>query len=239
MRFINSSLFRAFGVACVIAHPAIEDLVPPQLFMTPFARMADDCGCGGQQDEGREAQREREQRIDDVFKALGVTPGAVVADVGAGRGFYTVRLARAVGESGRVYAIDISSSVIRDLRTRVEREGVRNVEVVEGSHDDPRLPEAALDAVLIVNAYHEMTEHKAMLEGIRRALKPTGRLVILEPISPSLRTSPRRDQTAQHEIASELVLQDARDAGFTLSNLEEPFSRHSGHGVEWLMVLTP
>lgn len=63
--------------------------------------------------------------------------------------------------------------------------------------------------------------------------------MILEPISPSRRTSPRRDQTAQHEIASELVLQDARDAGFTLSNLEEPFSRHSGHGVEWLMVLTP
>ena len=85
----------------------------------------------------------------------------------------------------------------------------------------------------------EMTQHQAMLEGIRRALKPTGRLVILEPISPSRRTSPRRDQTAQHEIASELVLQDARDAGFTLSNLEEPFSRHSGHGVEWLMVLTP
>jgi hypothetical protein len=63
--------------------------------------------------------------------------------------------------------------------------------------------------------------------------------VILEPISPSRRTSPRREQTAQHEIASDLVLQDAHDAGFTLTSLEEPFSRPSGNEVEWLMVLKP
>ena len=239
MKLLHSPLVRAFGVACVIAHPAIEELVPPQLFMTPFAVVPKECDCAGRQDAAREAKREREQRIDDVFKALGIAPGAVVADVGAGRGFYTVRLARAVGEHGKVYAIDISSSALRDLRTRVEGEGIGNVEVVEGAPDNPRVPVSALDAALIVNAYHEMTEHKAMLESIRRALKPTGRLVILEPISPSRRTSPRRDQTAQHEIASDLVLQDARDAGFTLSSLEEPFSRQEGTEVEWLMVLRP
>jgi ubiquinone/menaquinone biosynthesis C-methylase UbiE len=229
---------RAFGVACVIAHPAIEDLVPSQLYMTPLA-LVDDCGCAERQDDAQEAKREREQRVEDVFKALGIRPGAVVADVGAGGGFYAVRLARAVGDAGKVYAVDISSSVVQDLRARVERDGLRNVEVVTGAADDPRLPEAAVDAVLIVNAYHEMTEHQSMLEAIRRALKPMGRLVILEPISPSRRTSPRGTQTAKHEIASELVLQDARDAGFTLASLEESFSRYSRHGVEWLMVLTP
>jgi ubiquinone/menaquinone biosynthesis C-methylase UbiE len=116
---------------------------------------------------------------------------------------------------------------------------LRNVEVVHGTTDDPKLPDASLDAALIVNAYHEMTEHEAMLGHIRRALKPDGRLVILEPISPSRRTASRSDQTKQHEIASELVLQDARAVGFKIASLEEPFSRHSGHGVEWLMVLTP
>ena len=238
MKFINSAFVRTFTVACVLAHPTLEELVPPQLYMTPFARVASDCGCG-EQDDAREAQREREQRMDDVFKALDIRTGAVVADVGAGRGFYTVRLARAVGEGGKVYAIDISSSALRDLRRRVEREGFYNVDVIEGAADNPRLPDAALDAVLIVNAYHEMTEHQAMLEGIRRALKPTGRLVILEPISPSRRTSPRRDQTAQHEISPELVLADVRKAGFTLASLEEAFARRSGHETEWLMVLTP
>jgi ubiquinone/menaquinone biosynthesis C-methylase UbiE len=238
MTIINSPLVRTFAVACVLAHPTLEELVPPQLFMTPFARVADDCGCG-QQDEAGETQREREQRLDDVFKALEIRAGAVVADVGAGRGFYTVRLARAVGDTGKVYAIDISSSALRDLRKRVEREGIGNVDVVEGAADNPRLPDAALDAVLIVNAYHEMTEHQAMLEGIRRALKPTGRLVILEPISSSRRTSPRRAQTSQHEISPEFVLADAREAGFSLASLEEQFARRSGHETEWLMVLTP
>jgi SAM-dependent methyltransferase len=239
MRIRCSPLLRALGVACVIAHPSIEDLVPPQLFMTPIAVVPKECDCEERQDAAGEAKREREQRIDDVFKALGVTAGAVVADVGAGRGFYTIRLAKAIGDEGKVYAVDISASALRDLRARVERDELRNVEVVAGTADNPRLPDSTLDAALIVNAYHEMTEHKPMLEAIRRALKPTGRLVILEPIAPGRRTAPRRDQTAHHEIASDLVLQDARDAGFTLASLEEPFSRREGQEIEWLMVLKP
>jgi rhodanese-related sulfurtransferase/precorrin-6B methylase 2 len=234
MRLLNSPLVRTLGFACVLASPTLEDLVPPQLTMTPFASVGQS-GCGAE----REARREREQRVPDVLKALAVQPGSVVADVGAGGGFYTVRLARAVGDTGRVLAVDIDSRVLRDLRGRVEREGLANVEVVEGAADDPRLPEGRLDAALIVNAYHEMTEHQAMLGHLRRALKPGGRLVILEPISSSRRSQPRAAQARSHEIASEIVLQDARDAGFKVASLEEPFSSHLGHGSEWLMVLTP
>jgi rhodanese-related sulfurtransferase len=120
----------------------------------------------------------------------------------------------------------------------VQREGLGNVEVIKGDVDSPNLPEASLDAALIVNAYHEMKEHQAMLAEIRKALKPSGRLVILEPISASRRTASRADQVRQHEIASELVLQDARSAGYKIATLEEPFAQRSGH-IEWLMVLTP
>ena len=188
----------------------------------------------------RESQREEQQRVNDVFKALGVAPGAVVADVGAGQGFYTVRLAKAVGEAGKVLAVDVSASALRSLRGRVADEGLGNVEVIEGAADDPKLPKASLDAALIVNAYHEMTEHQQMLARIREALKPGGRLVILEPISPGLRDRDRAEQTRQHEIAPAFVQQDAKAAGFSVVELLDPFSNHHGHGgSEYLLVLTP
>ena len=187
----------------------------------------------------QEATRETQQRVPDIFKAMGVAPGAVVADIGAGQGFFTVRLAKAVGDSGRVYAVDISQQALRSLRSRVEQEALRNVQVVEGAADDPKLPENTLDAALIVNAYHEMTEHQAMLSQLRKALKPSGRLIIVEPISPSRRDGTRESQASRHEIAPEFVLRDARDAGFNVVTLEDPFSNHHGHGGEYLLALSP
>ena len=187
----------------------------------------------------QESTRETQQRVADIFRIMGVAPGAVIADVGAGHGFFTVRLAKAVGESGRVYAVDISKEALRSLRTRVEQEGLRNVQVVEGGADNPKLPENTLDAALIVNAYHEMTEHQAMLAHLRKALKPTGRLIIVEPISPSRRDGTRESQTSRHEIAPEFVLRDAREAGFAVAALEDPFSNHHGHGSEYLLALSP
>jgi FkbM family methyltransferase len=187
----------------------------------------------------QEARRETQQRVSDIFKTMGVAPGAVVADVGAGQGFFTVRLARAVGETGRVLAVDVSQQALRSLRSRIEEEGLRNVQVIEGATDDPHLPENSLDAALIVNAYHEMTDHQAMLAQIRKALKPTGRLIIVEPISSTRRGGTRESQTRQHEIGPEFVLADARAAGFGITTLEDPFSSHHGHGGEYLVALTP
>ena len=186
----------------------------------------------------REARREKEQRIGDIFAAMGLRPGTVVADIGAGQGFFTVRLAQAVAPEGRVLAVDISASVLRALQSRVEQEGLTNVEVIEGTAADPRLSEGVLDAALIVNAYHEMTEHQAMLEHIRRALKPGGRLVIIEPISKGRRDATREEQARQHEIAPEFVQQDARGAGYEVASVEDPFSDHHGHGAEFMIVLT-
>lgn len=187
----------------------------------------------------QEATRETQQRVADIFRIMGVAPGAVIADVGAGQGFFTVRLAKAVGDTGRVYAVDISQQALRSLRTRLEEEGLRNVQVVEGVADDPKLPENTLDAALIVNAYHEMTEHQAMLAHLRKALKPTGRLIIVEPISQSRRDGTRESQASRHEIAPEFVLRDAREAGFNVAALEDPFSNHHGHGGEYLLALSP
>ncbi|MGH9311576.1 MAG: methyltransferase domain-containing protein, partial [Vicinamibacterales bacterium] len=191
-----------------------------------------------------EAQRDAWQNVPKILEALGVGPGAVVADIGAGGGFLTVRLARAVGPTGRVYAVDVSARVVEQLRTRVADEDLSNVVVLEGSAWDPRLATATLDAALIVNSYHEMSEHQAMLTNLRQALKPGGRLVIIEPISPSRRDVPRDVQTRSHEIGAEHVQQDAREAGFRVVRLEDPFITRRGQGPEgddeeWLLVLRP
>jgi predicted methyltransferase len=186
-----------------------------------------------------DATREGWQKVADIVAALGVRDGSSVADIGAGRGFFTVRLAREVGPGGRVYAVDVAEDDLRRLRERADDEGLRQVEVVEGERGDPRLPPASIDAALIVNAYHEMREHQAMLAGIRRALRPGGRLVIVEPIMESRRGDPRDRQEGSHEIEPKYVEADLRDAGFEVLELRDPFTTRPEGDVEWLIVATP
>ena len=193
------------------------------------------------QDSAHDQNRDKWQKVDEIFAAMGVKSGAVVADVGAGGGYFTARLARATGETGRVYAVDIGADVIKRLGDRVRAEGLNNVEIVHGTATDPKLPPASLDAALIVNAYHEMHEHQAMLAALKTALKPNGRLVIVEPVSQSRRTNARADQTRNHEIGIDFVRQDAREAGFVEVQAQDPFTKRANdHGdEEWILVLTP
>jgi predicted methyltransferase len=186
----------------------------------------------------QERRREQWQKVDVIFAEMGVRAGAIVADIGAGDGFFTSRLARAVGASGRVFAVEIDDAAMERLRKRLQEEGIENVTIVKGAVDDPKLPAATLDAALIVNAYHEMEQHKSILAALRRALKPDGRLVIVEPVTPSRRSRPRADEARNHEIDPEYVLQDARAAGFAIVALKDPFTRRDGD-IEWLMTLQP
>ena len=191
-----------------------------------------------QERAAQERSREQWQKVDDIFAAMGVRPGAAVADIGAGGGFFTSRLARAVGPNGRVFAVDIDDKALERLQKRLEEDGVRNVTIVKGTIDDPKLPERVLDAALIVNAYHEMEQHQAVMSALRRALKPDGRLVIVEPVRDSRRGRPRSDQERDHEIDPEYVLQDARAAGFRIVGLQDPFTFHDPD-VEWMLTLQP
>jgi predicted methyltransferase len=195
-------------------------------------------GLGAQTRAEQEKQREQWQRVSDIIRAMDVRLGATVADIGAGDGFFTSRLASAVGPSGQVFAVDVNDAQLDRLRRRLTEQSISNVMVIKGTATDPRLPTGTLDAALIINAYHEMPEHQAMLEAIRTALKPTGRLVIVEPISASRRTATRRDQTRDHEIAPEFVMQDVRAANLRIVGLEDPFTTR-GRSVEWMITLTP
>ena len=180
-------------------------------------------------------------RLSQIFSALGIKPGAVVADVGAGGGDYTIELAKAVGPAGRVLAVDISPRALERLRARVSREAATNVEVIEGAVDNPRLPSGTADAILVVHAYHEMTEHAAMLARMKEALKPDGRLVIVEPVSPSRRNATRDVQTRAHQLAPDYVQQEIRAAGFRMVHFSDPIASdhaHEGHS-EWILAAQP
>lgn len=186
-----------------------------------------------------EAERERWQKVPEIFAAMGVAAGGRVADVGAGSGFFSVRLARVVGASGRVFAVDVSPDAVRDLKERVARERLENVEVIAGDPADPHLP-ASLDAVLIVNAYHEMPDPQRILDKIRQALKLAGRLVIVEPIAAKREKTSRAEQWSNHEIALDYVVEDLRQAGFTIIERRERFVENLlDRDTEWMIVATP
>ena len=125
--------------------------------------------------------REAWQKPDQVMDALGVAESTVVADLGAGGGWFTVRLARRVGQNGKVYAVDVQRLMIEAIRRRMRREGYTNVIPVLGAFTDPQLPaDARMDAVLIVDAFHEMEDPALLLRNVARTLKPHGRVGIID-----------------------------------------------------------
>jgi ubiquinone/menaquinone biosynthesis C-methylase UbiE len=126
------------------------------------------------------AERIEEEEPDIAIDALKLEKGAIVADVGAGSGYMTVRMARKVGPTGKVYANDIQPQMLTLLRERLAKEKITNVEMVLGGVDDPKLPDGALDLILMVDVYHEFQQPQAMLRHMHAALKPGGRLVLLE-----------------------------------------------------------
>lgn len=125
-------------------------------------------------------ERSREEQPEKAIAQLSLKPGMIVADVGAGTGFYTMRLARAVAPNGIVFANDIQPGMLERLKAKASAQHLTNIVAVLGDESDPRLPEGKLDLVLLVDVYHEFSRPQRMLEGIRRALKPGGALVLLE-----------------------------------------------------------
>ena len=120
------------------------------------------------------------QRPDQIMDAMGIADASVVADIGAGSGWFTIRLARRVGPRGLVYAEDVQKEMMTAISRRVGREGLNNVQPVLGLKNDPRLPAQSLDAVLVVDAYHEIEDRVAMLSSLARALKPQGRIGVVD-----------------------------------------------------------
>ncbi len=127
-----------------------------------------------------EARLNRLQPPDQVMDAIGVKPGMVVGEIGAGRGRYVVQLAVRVGEHGRVYAEDIDEESLRYCESRCRRWGLENVETILGDVTDPKLPTGELDLILVISSYGHFSDPVTLMQNARSALKPDGSLAIVE-----------------------------------------------------------
>ena len=162
--------------------------------------------------------RDEEQRPDEILRTMKLRNGDMVADLGAGTGYFTRRLARAVAPSGRVYAVDIQPEMLSLLKDNMEKAGVRNVVTVLADVDDPKLPPGSLDWILLVDVYHELQQPKATLAKMREALKPDGKVALVEYRLEGLTALHVREE---HRMSTKQVLAEWEPAGFRLVKLHE------------------
>lgn len=173
-----------------------------------------------------EEARDDRNEATKVMDLAGVAPGMTVADIGAGNGYYTVRLAERVGGEGRVLAQDIDDAALKRLGTRVERERLDNVSIKPGDIDDPRLPENSFDRIFMVHMYHEVTEPCAFISRLRPALKKGGQVIVVDVDRP----------TNRHGIPPKLLFCEFEAVGYKLVEfIEKPdiagyFARFEAEG---------
>jgi len=157
-------------------------------------------------------KRDQWQMPEQVLDALEVSPGQVVADIGAGGGYFTEKFSRRVGTNGHVYATDVQPVMIRKLTQRVEQRALTNVTVIRGEFDDPRLPDGSCDLAFFSSVYKEISDRAVYLERLRRALKANGRVAILEYRPDADAPGPPK----KYRLPEEQVVTELQAAGFRL-----------------------
>lgn len=157
--------------------------------------------------------RQREEDCQKMLENLGVKPGMTICDMGCGNGFYSLQLAKMVGNEGKILAVDIQSEMLRLLKARAEAQGIENIELVLGDIDDPKLPEGKVDLIMCVDVYHEFSHPEEMLAGMRKSLKPDGMIVMLE----FRMEDPKVPIKTLHKMSKKQILREYKLNGFQLA----------------------
>jgi ubiquinone/menaquinone biosynthesis C-methylase UbiE len=186
--------------ACTYAKEDIKRERPGKLFSPSKIPLLED------------TERDTWQKPEEILNALNIKKGQTVADIGAGSGYLTVKLSDRVDATGTIYAADIQQEMLDYISKRLDEKGIKNVSLVLGTMDDPKLPPNSLDLAILLSTYHEIAQPIDFMKKIKLALKPKGRLAILEfsdesPIGPPI----------QVRLPEDLVIDELKQAGFTLS----------------------
>ena len=168
--------------------------------------------------------RDERLHINHVIDALAITPGKTVADIGAGSGWFTVRAAKRVTDTGTVYAVDINPEAVHYIAERVKKEGLHNVKTILSKPDDPELPVNSVDSVLLLKTYHEVASPIALLRNLRTSLRPGARVGIID----------RNGNGDDHGVQKEVVIREAGEAGYRL--LEEHDDLVKDDKVDYFLV---
>jgi SAM-dependent methyltransferase len=169
--------------------------------------------------------RDERLRINRVMDILGIAPGKAVADIGAGSGWFTVRAARRVGETGMVYAVDINPEATRYIDERVQKEGLHNVKTILSKSDNAELPANKIDSVLLLKTYHEVERPVTLLRNLRGSLRPGAKVGIID----------RNGNGENHGVNRDIVTKEALEAGYGLL-AEYDFVK--GDGMDYFLVFT-
>jgi ubiquinone/menaquinone biosynthesis C-methylase UbiE len=175
------------------------------------------------------SERDEEEAPDIALNVLKIPKGASVADIGAGSGFITERLSARVGPTGRVFANDLQPQMLQILGRRLAQRKITNVTLVQGTVDDPNLDPASVDLEIMVDVYHELSQPQAMLRRLRAALKPGGRLVLLE----YRKEDPTIPIKFEHKMSVAEAKLELEAEGFTLAKVDEALPR------QHILIFTP
>jgi len=160
-------------------------------------------------------ERAAEEKSDELVKALDIREGARIADIGAGTGYFTWRLAQYAGATGKVIAVDIQKRMLDLAADAVKQHGLSNVDFVLAKENDPRLPERSLDMVFIAHSYHEFADPEMIMEAVRRSLKPGGRLVVVE-YAKEKKSAPA---SPLHKMSFDEIRSEIEPIGFDLDRI--------------------
>jgi ubiquinone/menaquinone biosynthesis C-methylase UbiE len=166
-------------------------------------------------------EREAEENVEGALDAIGIRPGSAVAEVGAGTGYVSIKMARRVGPAGKVYANDIQPEMLARLRENAAKAGMRNIQTVLGTGTDPKLPAAQMDLIVLVDVYHEFSQPQRMLEAMLASLRPDGRLVLLE----YRKEDPTVPILPEHKMSVAEAKIEVEAEGFKLSKVVETLPR--------------
>lgn len=174
-------------------------------------RIANVMGIGGA-DWLERSEREIEELPETALDKIGIKPGMVVADVGAGVGYFSLRVAKRVGAEGKVYAVDVQPEMLAILKDRAAKARVLNITPILGSESDPHLPAASCDLILMVDVYHELSQPQRMLQKMKQALKSDGRLVLLE----YRKEDPHIPIRSEHKMSAQEAKAEVEAEGYKL-----------------------
>ena len=167
--------------------------------------------------------RDERLQINRVMDILEIVPGKVVADIGAGSGWFTLRAARRVTETGMVYAVDINAEATRYIEKRAQKEGLHNVKIILSKSDDPELPANKIDSVLLLKTYHEVDRPIALLRNLRASLRPGAKVGIID----------RNGNGEDHGVGRDIVIKEASEAGYALVS---QYDFVKGDGMDYFLV---
>jgi ubiquinone/menaquinone biosynthesis C-methylase UbiE len=170
--------------------------------------------------------RDQRLQINRVMDLLAIGPGKTVADIGAGSGWFTVHAAKRVGETGQVYAVDINPESPRYITDRAQKEHLANVKTILSKPDDPLLPPAAIDAVLLLKTYHEVAQPITLLRNLRASLRPGAKVGIID----------RNGNGENHGVNREVVIREAQQAGY---HLEAQYDFVKPDKMDYFLIFTP